>query len=274
MSDVSENCLLIDDVREKIRLLPENIQSVWMKHKISIPKGIPGRDVKVGAMTGKSQRRKLTDKTEQAKLLHALANIELQAMELAFRSFVEYPDAPVIFREQMADLALSEAEHLSLCLDQLEEMKFPWGSVPVHMNLWSAVSEEDSLMDRLVIVHRYLEACGLDSGVALHRRVSQIEAPHVEKAIKKITEDEVGHVAFGSYWYQEFCRQSRRDPDEDFKTRMHVLKFKLPRRVEALDRQLRLKAGFTESELQTVEEIRQHFLNSRIHNVELSVTTP
>lgn len=274
MKDANENCLLIDDVREKIRLLPQNIEAVWSKHNISIPKGTPGRDVKVEALTGKSQRRKLTDKNEQAKLLHALANIELQAMELAFRSFVEYPDAPIIFREQMADLALSEAQHLALCLDQLDEMKFQWGSVPVHMNLWSAVSTEDSLLDRIVIVHRYLEACGLDSGAALHRRIVHIEAPHVAKAVKQITEDEVGHVAFGSYWYKELCRLERLDPDEDFKTRMHSLKTKLPRRVEALDRTLRMKAGFTESELEVVEQIRQHFLGTRQRPVELSVEAP
>lgn len=264
MSDVSQNnelsCLTETDVRQKILRLPQDIQRVWTKHNISIPSVAPGRDVPLMQEKEKTRRSGLTSREEQAKLLHNLANIELQAMELAFRSFVEYPDAPTEFREQMADLALSEAEHLALCLDQLQELGYAWGSWQVHLNLWAAVSHEDSLLDRLLIVHRYLEACGLDSGVALQKRLVQSEAPHVEKAVKRIAYEEIGHVAFGSYWYHEICHQQKLDSDHDFATRLQRLKYRLPRRIQGLEIEMRKAAGFTERELQAADELRREFI--------------
>lgn len=255
------NALFIAQVREKIRVLPANIQSAWRNEAaaLTIPGGAPGRDLHVLDKVKRGDRIGLSKPEGQARLIHDLANIELQAMELAYRSFIEYPDAPLEFREQMAELALSEAKHLELCLDQLEILKFSWGDWPAYLNLWSAVSRDDSLLDRLLIVHRYLEATGLDAGAAIARKLAQCHAPQLEKVIKRITEEEVDHVAFGSRWYQNFCKYEKLDPDQDFKIRMRSLAQKLPKRFEILDHELRKRAGFTTSEIQVVQEIQdQH----------------
>ncbi len=256
-----QNALFISDVREKIRKLPEDIQNAWqMKGEAYlIPSVAPGRDIQVLEKGKRGVKKGLSSLEGQARLLHDLANIELQAMELAYRSFIEFPHAPKEFREQMADLALSESKHLSLCLDELEKLNFKWGDWPVYLSLWSAVSSEDTLLDRLLIVHRYLEASGLDAGVSLLKKLAQCHAPGVEKAIKLITEEEVDHVAFGSRWYQSFCREKKVDPDHDFKIRMQSLVTRLPKRFEVIDFEIRKKAGFTSSEIQTAIDIRDQY---------------
>lgn len=258
-----ENLLFIREVREKIRTLPEDIERAWKNQPsaFSIPSVAPGRDLVVLEKGRRGEKKGLSSREGQARLLHDLANIELQAMELAYRSFIEFPEASREFREQMAELALSESQHLKLCLDQLESLNFKWGDWPVYLSLWSAVSKEDSLLDRLLIVHRYLEASGLDAGVSLLKKLTQAQAPVLEKAVKKITEEEVDHVAFGSRWYRIFCEEQKLDPDQDFKTRMGSLVSRLPKRFEIIDREIRSKAGFTDSEIQTMVAIREGYFN-------------
>lgn len=258
-----KNILFIKGVREKIRALPESIEAGW-KTGGGIPLGAPGRDLFVLDRGERGTKRGFSTNEGQGRLLHDLANIELQAMELAFRSFIEYPNAPQEFREQMADLALSEARHLELCLDQLQNLGFQWGDWPIRLTLWNAVSDQDSLLDRLLIVHRYLEASGLDAGVSLLKKLAQCQAPDLLKVVQKITDEEVDHVAFGSRWYQEICRREKKDPDWDFKARMQSLLQRLPKRFEVIDYNIRKQAGFTDFEIQTVID----FKNQRVAELE------
>lgn len=266
MTAVSENyhttCLQEPQVRAKIQRLESDLEQFWQGPGLQLPDSAPGRDAELWVPGVFEKRKGLSDRAEQARLLHNLANIELQAMELAFRTYAEFPHAPKDFREQLGALALSESRHLELCLDQLEELGFTWGTWPVHLNLWAAVSSEDSLLDRLLIVHRYLEACGLDSSTALQRRLVQSQAPHVEKTVKVIAEEEVGHVAFGSYWYHEICELEGLNPEEDFPARLRRLEARLPKRIESLNVELRRAAGFLDQELQAAEGLRRSFLSA------------
>lgn len=197
----------------------------------------------------------------QARMLHDLASIELQAMELALRSLVEYPDAPPGFREELMALTINEAQHLSMCLEGIEALGFHWGDWPVHLALWRAVGTEDSLLDRILIVHRYLEGSGLDAGDTLIRRLEGTAGKNtIQKIVKQINYEEIGHVDFGSRWYREICRDKKMDAGTDFPVRMAALRKRLPKRVEPLNRDLRLQAGFTEDEIQFCEKLRLDFL--------------
>ena len=134
-----------------------------------------------------------------------------------------------------------------------------FGRIP-DLALWDSTSPTDSLLDRILIVHRFLEGSGLDAGDKLRRRVEGL-APSMAnvpmlKAMKIISDDEVGHVKFGSDYYRYFCKLDKIDPDHDFKIRMNRLLHLLPRRLEPINRDLRTKAGFNEIELEVLEEIR------------------
>jgi uncharacterized ferritin-like protein (DUF455 family) len=216
----------------------------------------PARDVLVAIPEFHPAKKGLSYKEGQARLLHDLASIEMQAMELGLRTLIEFPQAPKLFREQLADVVLSEARHLKLCLQGIETLGFQWGFVPVHTLLWASTAKSDSLLDRILIVHRYLEGSGLDAGETLLRRLSGVEESCVHKAAKTIFEEEIGHVLFGSNWYRELCKADQLDPEVDYPSRMQSLRRILPKRIEPISRLQRRRAGFSETEIEYLENLR------------------
>jgi uncharacterized ferritin-like protein (DUF455 family) len=194
-------------------------------------------------------------------MLHDLASIELQAMELGVRTLVEFPEAPEAFKEELIAITISEADHLRMCLEGIEALGHKWGDWPVHSALWRAVAPEDSLLDRILIVHRYLEGSGLDAGDTLIRRLEGTSGKSsIQKIVKQINFEEIGHVHFGSEWYRKICLQEKLDHGADFVQRMNSLRLRLPKRVEPVNRQLRSQAGFTDEEIQYFENLRLDFL--------------
>ncbi len=222
---------------------------------------IPGandisRNVKVVSASELPPKKGLSLTEAQARLLHDLTSIEMQAMELCFRTLIEFPDAPVQFREELSRILLSEADHLELCLDGLEHFQKPWGSWPVHIALWQSCTSTDSLIDRVLIVHRYLEGSGLDAGdTILQKLMSQPRSP-VETILRTIVREEIGHVQFGTRWYRELCKLENIDPQNDFAQRTEKLRFQVPKRMEKLSWELRKTGGFTEAELEFLESYR------------------
>jgi uncharacterized ferritin-like protein (DUF455 family) len=200
----------------------------------------------------------------QARMLHDLASIELQAMELGLRTLTEFADAPIAFKEELMNITLSESTHLEMCLLEIEKLGSKWGDWPIHQSLWKATSDEDSLLDRILIVHRYLEGSGLDAGDTLFRRLALIDCPTVKKAVHQITHDEVGHVEFGSRWYRQICALEKVDPNQDYRGRMNKLIVHLPKRLEPLAVDLRKQAGFSDEEILYLQDLRTRQLN---HNV-------
>lgn len=245
--------LAIANVRQKLQALESSCHQALLGRGEAVPL-FPARDVSLIPAKQREPRAGLAKKEGQARLLHDLANIELQAMELAYRGLLEYPDAPEAFRQELLELTLSEGRHLQLCLDALEALGFQWGAWPVHLGLWTAVEAEDPLLDRLLIVHRYLEGSGLDAGDRLLERLRGMpERGLLQEAVEVIHQEEIGHVDFGSRWYREICRQEKLDPSEDFARRLRSLGARLPTRTEKLAKACRLKAGFEPCEIEALE---------------------
>lgn len=180
--------------------------------------------------------------------MHDLANIELQAMELAVRTLIEFPEAPQEFRDELAMIARSEGEHLRMCLETLDQMGYAFGEWPVATGLWWAVKPDDDLIERILKVHRHMEGSGLDAGEAILNRLSGVDSPLARAAVGRIVREEVGHVEFGSRWFREVCRLEHRDPTQEFRQRMPRIARISPRN-EKLSYELRRAAGFEEDEL-------------------------
>ena len=249
----------IANVIGKLESISSDVHSCLTGQSFAVPV-LPARDVEVRDIRLHPPKVGLSLKEGQARMMHDLASIELQAMELAFRTLCEFPEAPLEFRHQLADLTLNEASHLRSCLQQIQELGFEWGHWPVHLGLWQATHAQDSLLDRILIVHRYLEGSGLDAGDKLLRRMHGVIRNGVTETLETIQCEEIDHVKFGSDWYRRLCRESRLDPDRDFNARMWQLRVKLPKRIEPINLELRHRAGFTDLELETVQSIREDFL--------------
>ncbi len=250
----------VENVNEKINLLrrQEN-QILELKERVQMPK-LPARDALILDFKSHPAKKGFSTPEGQARMLHDLASIELQAMELGLRTLLEFPEAPLPFREELWRLTVSESEHLEMCLNEIQAMGFNWGDWPVNCGLWTAVSDQDSLIDRVVIVHRYLEGSGLDAGDTLLRRLAGVDAKGVQKVLKIINDEEVGHVMFGSNWYRKFCFDENLNPETDFTARMVKLRGVLPKRIGQVNHELRRRAGFTEKEIFYLERLRESFL--------------
>ncbi len=244
-----------ENVRQKLAELESAIDLAWREPLREFPTD-PGRDVQILIPGLLPPKKGLSYKEGQARLLHDLASIELQAMELGLRTLHEYPEAPQGFREELVGVVRSEGQHLELCLNGIEALGFKWGDWPVHNMLWASVAADDSLLDRILIVHRYLEGSGLDAGETLMRRLDAVLESPLHSISKTIVTEEIGHVEFGSRWYREICARERIDPQEDFPRRLESFRYRIPKRIEKISRNFRLKAGFTENEISYLEDLR------------------
>lgn len=240
----------------KIKNLAAAIRAARAGQGEAVPE-LPARDIQVLGIRDLPPKKGISFVEGQARLLHDLANIELQAMELGFRTLLEFPHLDSKFLDELESLTLGEGHHLSMCLEELSNMGFPWGTWPVHLALWTATSPEDSILDRLLIVHRYQEGGGLDAGETLLRRVREMKLHNIEKILNVIFSEELGHVQFGSYWYKKFATQEGLNPEEEFVRRLPVLMGRMPRRLEPVSKELRLKAGFTEIEIAAIVETQK-----------------
>ena len=153
------------NVELKLEGLSEALQLVLKGAELHVPFR-PGRDVQILKPSGLPDKKGLSTREGQARLVHDLASIELQAMELGLRTLTEFPLAPREFRQELAQVTAEEGKHLGLCLTALVELGYPWGSFPTHTALWECTDAQDSLLGRIVIVHRYLEGSGFVGGGA------------------------------------------------------------------------------------------------------------
>lgn len=248
------------DIFDKLRHIEADIGSLLsLKEALSAPL-LPAREIEVLEPQFHPAKKGFSFPEGRARLLHDLASIELQAMELGLRTLAEFPEAPAGFRDELAQVTLSEASHLKMCLEALDAEGFSWGDFPVHTQLWQATSSQDSLLDRILIVHRYLEGSGLDAGDHFRKRLESVSSPLLKKAILQIHTEEVGHVEFGSRWYREVCRLEKKDIRDDFISRMEKLILKIPKRVENINREIRTQAGFSDFEIEYLEILRLWFL--------------
>ncbi|RYZ67422.1 MAG: DUF455 family protein, partial [Proteobacteria bacterium] len=151
LSTQSEDWFAVANVRAKIRETPNALARAL---NTSAPRKQfdLARDVRVVQTKDLPNKPGISTVEGQARLLHDLASIELQALELGLRTLEEYPEAPKEFREQLAEVTAGEARHLALCLDGIEALGYSWGHWNVHLALWNVVSPEDSLLDRILIV--------------------------------------------------------------------------------------------------------------------------
>lgn len=225
---------------------------------------LPSRDAEMVHPKKHPAKPGFSTPSGQARMLHDLASIELQAMELGLRTLTEFAEAPIPFKDELMNITLSESTHLEMCLIEIEKLGHRWGDWPIHQSLWRATSEEDSLLDRILIVHRYLEGSGLDAGDTLMRRLAFVDCPTIKKAVGQITSEEIGHVEFGSRWYRKLCLQDKIDANFDFPNRMNKLLVQLPKRLEPVAVDIRKQAGFSEDEILYLQDLRQRQLNQSV----------
>jgi uncharacterized ferritin-like protein (DUF455 family) len=255
--------LEVAPIWQKLQVLETSAHLLLSQPRNFVVPALPGRDTAILLPGNLPKKKGLSYIEGQARLLHDLASIELQAMELCVRSLIEYPDAHPDFRQELLHLALSEGGHLRLCLQALEKLGYHWGVWPAHLALWQSVSVKDSLLDRILIVHCYLEGSGLDAGETILRRLHGMGEGLVAKTVKTIVNEEIAHVQLGVKWYKQVCRSLRLNEQDDFSERMTKLALTLPKRIEPISVELRQKAGFEPWQIEYFQNLRNSVIKNQ-----------
>lgn len=152
-------------------------------------------------------------------LLHAVAHIELNAVDLHWDIIARYTDHPMPmgFYDDWVKAADEESKHFNLISDCLESMGSHYGAMPAHAGMWRAAADtKDDLHGRLAVVPMVLEARGLDvtpGMIEIFRKAGETAAV---AAMQVIYAEEVSHVAYGSKWFNWLCGRDGTDPKEVF----------------------------------------------------------
>jgi len=186
-----------------------------------------------------------------AALLHAVAHIEFNAINLALDAAWRFAGMPDDFYRDWLRVANEEATHFGLLRDHLQSLGHDYGGFPAHDGLWEmCVKTQDDVTARMALVPRTLEARGLDATPPMQARLRKVGTPAALRAVEildVILRDEIGHVAVGNRWYGWLCEQQGLEPRAHYRAlaRQH----NAPRLKPPFNDSARRAAGFTETEL-------------------------
>ncbi len=188
----------------------------------STPPAQPARPEKPDLLPPREvPRRRPGSPTGRVALLHAVAHIELNAVDLHWDIIARFTDHPMPlgFYDDWVQAADDEAKHFNLLCDCLEGLGSHYGAMPAHAFMWRAAEDTaGDLLGRLAVVPMVLEARGLDvtpGMIALFRDAGQTDAV---AALETIYREEVAHVAYGAKWFNWLCGKAGDDPKEVFHT--------------------------------------------------------
>jgi len=184
-------------------------------------------------------------------LLHALAHIELNAIDLAWDLIARFasPELPRGFYDDWVEVGDQEAAHFELVTARLAELGAAYGDLPAHDGLWqAAVETRHDLLARLAIAPLVLEARGLDVTPVMIATLRRHGDEASAAALEVIYREEIGHVAAGKRWFDWLAAERGLEPGAAFQdlVRRHFRgKLKPPFNTEAR-RAAGLEAAFYE----------------------------
>ncbi len=244
--------LLIESTQAKaaqVRALDPTQLAINPDEIMQEPAGLPGRPHRpLLVLPAQLKTRAVGTLEGRAGLLHALAHIEANAINLALDIMWRFADLPPDFYLDWWHVAQEEALHFELLQAHLTRLGFAYGDFPAHDGLWDmAERTKGDLLARLALVPRTLEARGLDATPAVRNRLVSVGDATAAGILDTILHDEIGHVAIGNHWYRFLCEQRKLETVSTYADLAQ--KFQAPPLKGPFNMQARRAAGFTEAEL-------------------------
>lgn len=253
------NCVRISDPTQKVSCA-QQLNQMWTQHQLDTdslnnPEDYvsPGRPEKPKLVPPRNlPRRSLHTKQGMAALLHSIAHIEFNAINLALDAAYRFRDLPNQYYADWIRIAAEEAYHFQLVDAHLRTLGYAYGDFSAHNGLWDmAMQTNHSALVRMAIIPRVMEARGLDVTPGIINRFAAVGEHKVVEILKIIMRDEIGHVEVGTHWFNYLCDKKQLPRQATFEKLMREFskgRVKLP-----LHREARINAGFTESELKFLE---------------------
>jgi uncharacterized ferritin-like protein (DUF455 family) len=239
-----------------------SLYSQWLEGEVVLEEShppvaveTPGRPTRPELVHPRDLPKRSLGTTEgRAALIHAIAHIEFNAINLALDAIVRFPHMPRDYHADWLRVAAEEAGHFRLLSARLAELDCAYGDYPAHNGLWDmALRTAGSVLDRMALVPRLMEARGLDVTPGMIRNFRKLGDMQTVAILEIILEEEIGHVEAGTRWFRYLCDEQDVEPENTYFNRLaHYLgnDIHCPVHYKA-----RLDAGFTSSELHRLERL-------------------
>ena len=224
LTDLAVEVLTTPDGREKTRISRQNAARWFASREAeeplpignTAPPDFPARPEKPELLSPRDvPRRKPGSEAGRIAMLHAVAHIELNAVDLHWDLIARFPNAdmPLGYYDDWVKAADEESKHFNLVSDCLEALGSHYGALAAHAGMWRAAEDTaEDIMGRLAVVPMVLEARGLDVTPGMIDLFKQAKLDNAVEALETIYAEEVGHVAYGSKWFHFLCGRNGHDP--------------------------------------------------------------
>ncbi len=213
---------------------------------------LPGRPARPLLVPPHAVRcRALSTVEGRAAMVHALAHIEFNAINLALDAVWRFPGMPPEYYADWLRVAAEEVHHFSLLAEHLAALGHAYGDFEAHNGLWEMADRtRDDVLARIALVPRTLEARGLDVSPGIRDRFAQAGDQAAVAILEIILRDEIGHVGIGNRWYAWLCQERGLDPIEAYRALAHT--YRAPSLRGPFNLAARRQAGFSEAELEAL----------------------
>ena len=191
-------------------------------------------------------------------LIHAIAHIEFNAINLALDAVWRFDGMPAQYYRDWLQVAAEEAKHFRLLRDHLRtHLGRDYGDYPAHQGLWTMCEKTaHDAVARMALVPRMLEARGLDATPQIQHKLRNVGAPDALAAVEIldiILREEVGHVAIGNHWYRWLCEREGLDPQAHYLELTR--RYEAPRLKPPFNLRARRAAGFSQAEIDWLQQV-------------------
>ena len=220
---------------------------------ISTPLGIPGRPAVPKLVEHRGLKKpSVTTVQGRAALLHSLAHIELNAIDLAADAAWRFADMPDAYYSDWVRVMQEEALHFELLRDHLHSLGYAYGDFDAHNALWEmAERTQHDVLARIALVPRTMEARGLDASPAVLHKLASVGDAAGAAILDTILRDEIGHELVGNRWYGYLCMERGLEPVSTYAALTR--QYRAPRLRGPFNMPARQAAGFSDAELAALE---------------------
>jgi uncharacterized ferritin-like protein (DUF455 family) len=255
MRNMARSCLAEISVDEKLQAVRSWVRQ-WQRGELLLDIASPAADFNGH---GRPERPKLVKASKvprrgfgtvegRAVMMHAIAHIEFNAINLALDAVQRFSDMPEDFYTDWMQVAAEEVYHFDLVRSHLRHLGSDYGDFPAHQGLWEMAEKTSAdVLARMAMVPRVLEARGLDVTPGIQQKLRQARDENAVCILDIILHDEIGHVKIGNHWFHYLCKQRQLDP---LKTFQGLLAEFYPKGLFGpFNLDARQQAGFTDDEM-------------------------
>lgn len=200
--------------------------------------------------------KKIAPKDKNIHFIHSVAHIEFSAIDIALDAAYRFDGLPRAYYEDWLEVASDEIRHFLMISEILAKNGVKYGDFTVHNGLFIALTKtQNSLIERMALLPRYMEANGLDANAHIIKKLKEQGGnDELILVLEVILREEISHVSKGDRWFKFACEREKIEPSEY----INIVRNLYPNSfssIRTLNESDRLKAGFSQNELEEIKNL-------------------